>query len=383
MHTNPGGRAASVNGSRQRRASLSPVRGYFLLPLALLALLVSGCLASTPPSTPTPAATATPQPTALPPGVFPAFGDWRLAYVGSQGKLHIISLDGKTDLTSPVLNGSQAVISPDGRAIATADGVLNLRPAASGEQIIPVVDGRESSWSPDSTQVVFNTHDAQGDYYWEVLNTTTQKTSILPGDGTAPWQGEVIGWIDATHLAVDTTTDDGTAIILSAMDSTTGALRKIASISRNDLGDASFILSPDGSEILLTNYAGEGVGFLVPVAELIDTSTGEKHRLPTILSVTGGGFLGLIWKAGSHLALIVSTTSYLLDLANDTATPFAKGVTPLGWAPDTGTLYTSTAIGTVGTFQVSAMAAPPPATATEPLFQIESTTLLLGFVRSA
>ena len=129
-----------------------------------------------------------------------------------------------------------------------------------------------------------------------MLDTSTKKTTILPGDGTTYWQGEVIGWIDATHLAVDTTTADGTAIILSAMDSTTGALRKIASISTNDLGDASFSLSPDGSEVLLTNYAGEGVVSLVPVAELIDTSTGEKRRLPTILSVTGGGFLGVIWK---------------------------------------------------------------------------------------
>ena len=110
MRTNPSGRAASANGSRQKLSRLSPVQGYFLLPLALLALTLSGCLASIPTASPTP--TATPEPTALPPGVFQAFGDWRLAYLGVEGKLHIISLDGKTDLTGPVLSQGAGPVAP-------------------------------------------------------------------------------------------------------------------------------------------------------------------------------------------------------------------------------------------------------------------------------
>jgi hypothetical protein len=356
------------------------MRGAFWLPLALVALEMSGCFSFAP--TPAPEPTATTQQTSQPtPGAFPAFGDWRLGYIAAlSNKLHIITLDGKVDLTGSVSSPGAGPVAPDGRALVFGAGIFNLRAAPSGPQTIPIGGARGYAWSPDSTHLVFH---GQNDCCWTVLDITTGQTMVVPGNGVAQWQGDVIGWIDATHLAVDDATTDQSAIILSSLDMTSGALRKIASISTTGLGSPAFDLSPDGSELLLTNYAGEGQGDIDSVVEVIDTSTGQKHRLPTILSVTGGGQFGIIWKAGSQQVLAISTTSYLFDLAHDTAMPFAAGAMPIGWAPDTGTLYVQSKVtGTFDTYQISSMAAPPPATATQPLFRIVTDTFLVGFVRT-
>lgn len=372
------------------RASLLPL-------LVLLCGLLSGCSGNAPTLTPTRSATASPQ------GVFPAFSDWRMAYITQDNTLRIVTLDGKKTLTGPVLSNPEtvptlqgglwgdAVIAPDGRAIAYPGGLINLRPDANPQEVQYLAgDGMEFSWSPDSTRVVYYGHDSQANYNWYVLSLTASTPTILPL-GQASEKVEVIGWIDTTHLVISYYSQDQSALILAALEWSTGALRTIATIAADNLAYPTFSLSPDGSELLLTNHLGQGIsGNYTPLEELISTSTGETRSLPAILQTVGDGHRIFAWKPETQLAFGDSDSGlfYLLDLEHDTATPFAPGVTPLGWAPDTGKVYVCTGgsgASCVPThYQVSMMTAPPPATKMQPVFSIESASFpFIGWVRSA
>src|SRR5262249_45182808 len=75
----------------------------------------------------------------------PAITDWRAAYLGSDGVLHAVTLDGKTDLAGPQLPGmdsyglnfASAGIAPNGHSLAYATNsfsivdVAGLQPVAS------------------------------------------------------------------------------------------------------------------------------------------------------------------------------------------------------------------------------------------------------------
>src|SRR5262245_7921817 len=75
-------------------------RGTSSAALWLVLLLLVGCA----PSLTTAArATQPPATTTAPSGLLPAFGDWRVAYDGEDSRLHVVTLDGKTDLPGAVL----------------------------------------------------------------------------------------------------------------------------------------------------------------------------------------------------------------------------------------------------------------------------------------
>jgi hypothetical protein len=376
------------------------LRTYPLLTLAaLLAILFTGCNLTTP----APAATtATAQPTATPTGMFPAFSDWRLAYLGQDSRVHAVTQDGKTDLAGPLLTiphpdedvQGQVSIAPDGRALAYKAGIngysgaiITLQPGTADSQGSQAIQGNIYFWSPDSTRVAYDTYDVQsGQRGWAISTPGNPTPAAIPN---AQALGELFGWIDTTHLLfLNGQGNSASFYTLSSLDITSGALRQIASISTDGLGYPLLTISPDGSEVLLTNSIGEGTTNFTPVAEVINLTTGQKRHLPNILSVVDDGFTVVAWKPGTSMVLaIVSTTSnpftgYLFDVAQDTATPFASGVIPLGWAPDTGTLFTCAKTG-AGAYQVNTMAAPPPATAAQPVFSVSSATLpFLGFVRT-
>jgi hypothetical protein len=368
-------------------------------PLLALALLLAGCNLTTPAPAVT---TATAPATSTPTGALPAFSDWRLAYLGKDSRVHVVTQDGKTDLAGPLLTISssaslwrQAQTAPNGRAFAYPPdlrvggypgALIDLRPGAAGSQGHQDFQGDTFFWSPDSTRLAFALRDSStASNSWEIITLGNDAPTVIPGTQTLANQGELVGWIDTTHLAVLLHQGEpATSYTLSSLDVTSGALRQIAPISADGLGTPLLTISPDGSEALLTNSATEGTTSFAPIVELINTSTGQKRRLPNITSGIEDGFQAIAWKPGTSLVLaaVSGKPALLLDLAQDTATPFADGVIPLGWAPDTGTLFTCTQSGT-NAYQVSTMAAPPPATAAQPVFSISSATLpFIGFVRT-
>src|SRR5262249_34945816 len=141
---------------RTRRRLMGFVAGFALLALLGIALFHDRLptLLSMSAQERSPAAPQTPPP-------LPAFSDWRVAYIGEDTRLHIVSLDGKTDLAGPYVpsrdhlgeaHGGVAT-APDGHSLAypTSLGVVVAR-LTPGHVPIDVINGLyfDLSWAPKS-----------------------------------------------------------------------------------------------------------------------------------------------------------------------------------------------------------------------------------------
>jgi hypothetical protein len=420
------------DGKRQRSRVLSlpfsrpPCRAAVALALALL-LVLAGCdqsaaqqpgahPAATRPGVPA-VHTAVP-PTPTPTGL-PAFSDWRAAYLSSDGFVHVVTLDGKTDLTSPALlhfqNNAQvfasAGASPDGHLLAY--NTLNLWIVTmAGRGTVRDVFTRvvfNMAWSPDGRQLALN--DASGGL--SLLKTTGQELTPIPGlsingDGQ-PLAGianlSLWGWLDASHLAiggypVSGGSESATSYELRSLDVTSGAWRTIATISSPGLGAGRVALSSDGSRALFFNADLRDRPF-TPIVDAIDTTTGAVTPLPAILRATHGTtqpvgpeYTSAAGRPGTH-QLAVTTgflpnhdlKVWLLDVDRDTATPLLNDQYVAQWSPDGATLVVSTSATTaagLGPFDLSAVTFGPDGQPHVTLLTHFAMSFpFLGFVRTA
>lgn len=334
----------------------------FSLMVALV--LLAGCASNT---TSIKFSTATPQ-------GFPSFSDWRVAYIGQDSHLEVISLNGKTTLEGIQLSiyGPQASgiwtagTSPDGTHLAYsaggagmnyidvhADDLTNLSHAA--------VYNNEFLWAPDGHSIEL-----------EGANKATAIVALSTGVVAQPSAkdldahgnvatGATYGWLDNTHLAVEylpgetpnvPATQMGTpqtAANLDSLDVSTGVLRHIATIQSNTMAQGQFSLTPDGAEALFYNTDWRDFPF-TPEVERVDTATGQVTSLPHLTSIlTTDGFTQVLWIPHTHLALVA--TGYpqnkdlryqMMDIDHDTASPVALSAFPVAWSPDGKTLILAT-----------------------------------------
>jgi hypothetical protein len=324
--------------------------------------------------------TSTGLPEALPP-----FSDWRAAYLSQDGRLHAVTFDAKSDLagptlpdlTSPSLGFANAGFSPNGHVLAyDAPGldILDMAAHSPSAHTVNLAAMYEISWSLDSSQLAAG-DGVDGLYTASARGEQPVVIPTLPL--TAPWKalGELIGWIDASHIAVRLVRDgpyykapDGstysTGVGLGALDVASGHLRVITAFSFPGLAEASFALSPDGKTALFYNSKLRDNPF-TPDVELIDTQTGQRRQLPGIARATHAGFTSVAWRPGTD-ELATSTgfavngdlQSWLLDAHHDFVSHLLPGVYAMGWAPDAGPLIVSTGhdyeIG-AGPFTISAV----------------------------
>jgi hypothetical protein len=293
----------------------------------------------------------------------PAFRDWRVAYYGEDSRLHVVTLDGKTDLPGAVLPTLDSNVldfagaaSPDGRHIAY-DGhggltIVDLTATDPTKAILqnPRGFGFDLSWSPDSAKVAYTTGGSLG-----LLDVSTAAIAPIPG-----WQNSVpsgiAGWLDNQRLLV--THYSGSAspsFILTAVDVATGATRPIATIPITPNTGANATLSPDRKQALVYNDPATGnFPDHPPLIAMVDMATGQMRPLPGIVKTLGFLLYPVAWKAGAQLAAVMpeapdgafdvagpNNQSWLLDFAHDTATKLTKGQFCLGWVPGADTLLLS------------------------------------------
>jgi hypothetical protein len=331
----------------RRRVTSTAAALYFAL------LLLVGCA---------PSATIAPTPTATPTTpvtVLPAFADWRVAYLGLDGTLHAVSLDGKTGVAGPKLTGldqpglniGEAHASPDGRFIAypndTGMTVVALAGALASSDPLRYVSGLtyDLAWSPDGTMLALSDRGMQ-----------SFQTAQIPLPANVA-RADLLGWIDAGRLAVTVSFIGATGLQFAALDIATGKLRVIMSLPSAGIGSPQWSLSPDGKQALLANGPFRDEPY-TPFVETINTTTGLVHKLPNTLKATSSAFNGVAWRPGTTMVAVttgsiaspdpgsVSTLKlWLVDTQRDMATqiPHAdqlapKGAYPLGWASDTGPL---------------------------------------------
>jgi len=370
--------------------------------LCLALLLLAGCATSA-----TTGPTPTAVPTATPSGILPAFGDWRVAYYGQDTRLHVVTLDGKTDLLGALLPplGSSGLAyiggaSPDGHRLAYygADGLTIIDLTASDPAKIvlqePRAYGFDIAWSPDGARLAYSSGNSLG-----LADASTGAVTPIPGwQNSAP--SRIAGWIDNRHLAVvPTKGSTPTSIVLASVDVAMGAARTVATLPIAAYTGVDVTLTPDRTQALVRNHppTGHSVDF-PPLIELVSTATGQVRPLPGIAKAVGFLLYPIAWKPGAQLAAATpnyeefdlarpSTQSWLLDFAHDSATKLTTGQFCLGWVPGADTLVLSTSYRAEPTGQAHTLSAATLAAATlgQPVTLTTSATTFpfLGFVRTA
>lgn len=340
----------------------------------------------------------------------PPFSDWRAAYLDGDGRVHAVTLDGKTDVMGPLLSGLtspslgfwSAGISPNGRFVAYAPPSLRVVDLTGQHTNIVHVGGLAYAmfWSFDSSQLALD----EGDGMLAIFNTPNGMTNVIQNIPPKT-VSTLLGWIDSTHLAVTdlqgvtlATAPNGqdqyaTSIALAALDITTGHVQMIATIRSPGLGNWAFTLSPDGHKILFSNRQLRDYPY-TPLVDEIDTATGAITPLSGIEQATGSGFTSVAWQPGTD-RVAVSTgfivnsdlKNWLLDLGHDQEQSLPNTGFVAGWAPESSTLVLTTGQqienGT-GPFTLTALAldANGQVASSTTLTQTAMTFPFIGFVRT-
>lgn len=339
-------------------------------------------------------------PTATASPAFPAFSDWRIAYLATDGRVHVVAQDGTHDMAGPALPGltidgldiASAGVSPDGRLFAySGDELVIVRLAgAGGTPAVTETHQRadDLSWSPDSRYLAFVGNGPVGG--WSVYDARTGAFTQVQVHLSSP-KLAFRGWINDQHMAVVPAVDvSASQQALQVVDVATGGVRTIATLATGALGTPHFAMSPDGKGVLVSNCAFRSDPY-TPLVEVIQTATGQVRELTRIEQAAHSCFADVAWKPGTQTVAVTTgfseQQSYLLDLTGDAATALPGSAHVLGWAPDSGALVTGTSdLARVGSTPHSLSIVPPPVTSgAAPLMLTQSavTFAMLGLVRTA
>lgn len=293
-------------------------------------------------------------PTATSALVVPAFSDWRVAYAGQDGLLHAVSLDGQTDVTgislpaltaaTPTAGGSSAQLgaatSPDGHyLIYTGAGgpVLLHLTAHQGDQDASRTGATVPSsllWSPDGTQLAWLASNGAV----HLTNVATLADTATSGTATLGIR-ELLGWTDATHLAVRVDQTNSSTEQVAVLDTASGQLRVVVSLTKPGYGALHYSLSPDGARLFAYNTAINGQ-FFTAIFRNYDMSNGQVRKLPNALRAIGMNVSAVTWKPGTQMVAISGGSEathdlklWLVDASGDTATSIGAAY-PLGWLSD-------------------------------------------------
>jgi hypothetical protein len=330
---------------------------------------------------------------ATPPPPLPAFSDWRVAYIGEDARLHIVSLDGKTDLAGPYVpsrdhlgeaHGGVAT-APDGHSLAypTSLGVVvaHLTP---GHVPINIINGLyfDLSWAPNSDQLALGSR-AFSISLWRPGETAARVVYEGPGERVDP-----IGWIDEGHLAILIGVN---TLTVASLDLANGAVQPLTTFFQEQVGVPQFTMAPHGRQILLSSCSFHDQPF-THLLGVIDTATGMYHSLGNTLAQTDSCLQNPAFQADTG-RLIASqetpgnpvATTWMLDIANDTATRTPVPGFPVAWAPANGPMITSSGhevVDGLGPYTIRA-ALPSASAAALTLTTTAMTFPALGLVRTA
>ncbi|MFI5273462.1 MAG: hypothetical protein ACHQ4H_10570 [Ktedonobacterales bacterium] len=387
-----------------RRLHVGPGRHEALLLVLWCAALVAGCAApvthATTPAAPQATSLPTPVPTwtTLPMIALPAFADWRAAYAGTDGLLHAVTFDGKTDLAGQPLPGLSsyglmlvsAGASPNGKLVAYAATGLNIVDAA---QVTPVSSAGMAAaytmfWSPDGTRLALGDNEGR----FAIADAGAGRTTPVPGSRPALFR-TLDGWLDNTHVLIDGVSTGGNSIVLGALNIADGRVRQIAALPLERNVEYRISLAPDGHEVLVYGWPYRDYLY-TPFADLVDTTTGAHRLLPALAARTPQGVGEVVWRPDS-LALAFSLNqqgapAMILSLATGAATALTTAPadeTVAAWSPDGSTLIFSTGyqlgVGT-GPFTVSAVSLTSGALPRVTVLTNDAMSFpFIGFVRTA
>ena len=240
----------------------------------------------------------------------------RALYLGSDGRLHKITLDGAHDTAGSLLPMSDYItrvqqgndvtaVSPNGRAIAyiTSDDYTNggdgvaIVKVATGAVVQVSVPAADIFWSPDGSQLAADAYSNMALGSVSLINATSGRVSTVhpTENGRSANVFHIVGWLGASHLVVlagQTIGGTGMAVPsgqasptskldelsggaspeLDVLDLHSGALRFLNYVN----SPASVYVSPDGKVIFVAPSPADPTGYEV------DPATGQIRSLPHI-----------------------------------------------------------------------------------------------------
>ena len=336
-----------------------------ILPVLLALLLLPACNGTTntiAQKNNTPTSTSAVTPTTTPQPVFPAFSDWRAAYMAKDQSVHAVTLDGKSDIAGPILTqysdqvySANDEISPDGHTfVYTGLGsfnIINLQtgiPANFTDQNPPFHEVNTAFWSQNGQYL------AVGDNEQGIgIITMANNTDItLPLHLTSDQRIFLIGWIDASHVAMFTHIGDTNGQYDFESISVPDGRQTVIAVFPQHIWSGNLFyptISPDGRQILVSNNPYRNYPFTPQVA-VINTQTEQVRYFPNIVRQTGGNFTTIAWRPGYPNSVAVSNGfnvnnnagAWELNLATDSAVYLVKGWYPTAWSPDSKILILST-----------------------------------------
>jgi hypothetical protein len=349
-------------------------------------------------------AQARPHVPAASPQLLPHFSDWRVAYLGLDGVVHAVTLDGKTDVKGPALpdltmtglNVNSAGVGPDGKLLAYGADYLNLvdLTGQTPPRSLPGYGGGRLLWSPDGSELY--AYYGGGDFAYISL-PSGQATNVSPEPNAA----DEVGWIDNTHLAAVSYQgasygSDGmgdtvpTSATLVSLDITTKQVRSIATMQGSGPAVHQFVISPDRTQALYFDGSFRSAPF-TPQAALINLATGGVTPLPAIAATLSASPGLVVWRPGTNTLAVVSSVTgsqktWLVDVGRDSATPVAATGYPMGWVPDNGPLVLSSAYGSSigqGPYTLTALSCTSGTQCSTTMLTDQAMTFaFLGFIRN-
>jgi hypothetical protein len=300
------------------------------------------------------APTATIATTTLAPPL-PAFSDWRVAYLGEDTLLHIVSIDGKTQLTGPsmpmrgALGAIQglAAASPDGRNLAytTLNGAVIMQSTPTNVAF-HIVKGLyyDLAWSPQSDILALGAHD-DTILLWRAGQT---EAGVIHQELNG--HVNLIGWIDESHLAIQRGQDH---LEVASLNIATGAVHSLTTFAEAQLGSPHFDMEPDGRHILMSSCASRGEPYIHRLG-LIDTATGAYRTLANARAKVDSCLQYLAFQRDTGRVATDAVadsnpyfTTWVVDPQRDSATLITNANIgfPVAWASGGGPIITSTASG--------------------------------------
>ena len=333
------------------------------------------------------------------PAAFPAFTDWRVAYLGKDTLLHIVTMDGKTDLAGPFLpdlaaqglNLATPAVSSNGRRLAyeSSRGVVVLR---LGRDTVTVAQSAglyyDLFWSPDGSHLALGTRAREVDL-WQASDS-----SVVPVPQATPSERvDLVGWADNSHLVVQEVSPDGASLRLLTLDIKTGTLHLITAFPLAQIGSPRFLMTPDGKHILVSSCSFRDEPFIHRLV-LIDSVSGSYRALTSTRAQVSSclDFMAFQQDSGRLVAVEEepgkpNPTYWIIDVAHDTATRTILLGFPVAWASNNGPVITSTGYqiqGGGGPYTIRAVTPSP--TGDAPILSLTTEALTfpaLGLVRNA